>query len=123
LQRYRGIGLNSHGSTARFALRTSAIAVALALLLPGCSEVGFPAVHDMPVARPDTPLTPDQVKRATDDLISERDRLQSIPPGTPPAADATGSTTPTPQNASLQTTGSLPANAAVTPTAGGAPKP
>lgn len=70
----------------------------------------------MPAARLDTPLTPDQVKRATDDLISERDHLQSIPPGAPPnlAADTTGSTTPTPQNASLQT--------AVTPARSGAPK-
>ena len=33
------------------------------------AEVGFPAVHDMPAPRADTPLTPDQVKQATDDLI------------------------------------------------------
>ena len=31
----------------------------------------------MPAPRADTPLTPDQVKQATDDLISERDHLST----------------------------------------------
>ncbi len=70
------------------------LAVSLACLLAGCSEAGFPAVHDMPLPRADTTLTPDQVKQATDDLISERQHLQSIPPVPPP--------TPEPQKTSLQ---------------------
>ena len=37
----------------------------------------FPAVHDMPAPRADTPLTPDQVKQATDALTSERDHLNT----------------------------------------------
>jgi hypothetical protein len=30
----------------------------------------------MPAARSETKLTPDQVKQATDDLISDRDRIE-----------------------------------------------
>ena len=47
------------------------------MLLSGCSEVSFPAVHDMPSPRMETTLSPDQVKQATDDLICERDHLAS----------------------------------------------
>lgn len=48
------------------------------MLLSGCaSDSAFPAVHDMPVARSETKLTPDQIKQATDDLISDRDRTEA----------------------------------------------
>ena len=50
---------------------------AAALLLTGCADVGFPAVHDMPAARADAPLTPDQIKEATDNLICERNHLST----------------------------------------------
>jgi hypothetical protein len=54
-----------------------ALAVA-AVLLSGCSsDSAFPAVHDMPTARTETKLTPDEVKQATDDLISARDRTEA----------------------------------------------
>jgi hypothetical protein len=84
----------------------------VAVLLSGCSEVGFPAVHDVPVPRGDATLTPDQVKQATDDLICERDHLASgaaaggqaastpaKPPSAPqkpcpPSAGTTGSVVP-----------------------------
>jgi hypothetical protein len=60
--------------------------VAAAVLLSGCaSDTTFPAVHDMPAARSETKLTPDQIKQATDDLISDRDRTEaqaSTPPAT-----------------------------------------
>ena len=47
-----------------------------ALVLSGCAaNTGFPAVHDMPAPRADTTLTPDEVKEATDSLISQRDHL------------------------------------------------
>jgi len=68
-----------------------------ALVLSGCaSDSGFPAVHDMPAARTETTLTPDQVKEATDSLISQRDHLsaeaqggaQPVPVSTTPAASA-----------------------------------
>jgi hypothetical protein len=55
-----------------------AIAAAAAILLSGCSpEVGLPAVHDMPPPRAETPLSPDQIKQATDELANERDHLSS----------------------------------------------
>jgi hypothetical protein len=75
------------GRIARFSLGTVVIVAAVALLVSGCSEVGFPSVHDMPAPRTDTTLTPDQVKQATDDLVSERDRLNtgSVPGGQPAA--------------------------------------
>jgi hypothetical protein len=91
-----------------------AIAAAVACLLSGCSEIGFPAIHDMPAPRADTPLTPDQVKQATDDLISQRDHLQSNPP-----ANASGNAAPAPQKTSLQS-GAAPA---ATQTAGADSKP
>ena len=63
--------------------------IAAAVLLSGCaSDSSFPAVHDMPAARSESKLTPDQIKQATDELISERDRTEQ---GGTPAT--TGSTT------------------------------
>ena len=78
----------------------SALAAAIfiaALLLSGCAaDPGFPAVHDMPAARTETTLTPDEVKQATDSLISQRDHLsaeaqgaaQPVPVSNTPAASA-----------------------------------
>lgn len=82
---------HKHGAKLGFG---ALLAAGLACLLSGCSEVGFPAVHDMPTPRAETPLTPDQVKQMTDDLVSQREHLQSIPPVPPP--------TPEPQKTSLQ---------------------
>ena len=67
----------------------AAVAVLAALALAGCSaETGFPAVHDMPAPRADTTMTPDEVKAATDSLISQRDQLQSNAQLPPPAQAA-----------------------------------
>jgi hypothetical protein len=51
--------------------------VGCALLAAGCSSTdpGYPAIHDMPAARTETTLTPDQVKAATDNLVYEREHL------------------------------------------------
>jgi hypothetical protein len=58
--------------------RLLALGTVLACAVGGCSpEVAFPAIHDMPPPRTDSPLTPDQVKQATDDLVSERNHLSS----------------------------------------------
>jgi hypothetical protein len=84
----------------------------MALLVAGCSEIGFPAVHDMPAPRADTPLTPDQVKQATDDLISQRDHQPQ------PAATAANAAAPAPQKASLQRT-AAPASPQTTGTISG----
>jgi hypothetical protein len=83
-----------------------AVAAALACLLSGCSEVGFPAVHDMPGPRADTPLTPEQIKQATDDLTTQRNQLQSTAAAT--AAPAPQKTSLDPANPS---TGTLTAGA------------
>jgi len=49
------------------------------LLLSGCSSPtpGFPAVHDMPPPRADTTLSPDEIKKATDDLLTDREHLST----------------------------------------------
>ncbi len=67
----------------------AALALMGALALGGCAvEVGFPAVHDMPAPRADTTMTPDQVKEATDSLISQRDQLQTSAQSAQPAPAA-----------------------------------
>ena len=74
--------MKSRERVMRLVPAASAVAVAAALALTGCSpEVGFPSVHDMPAPRADTPLTPDEVKQATDTLISERDHLSTATQG------------------------------------------
>jgi hypothetical protein len=52
------------------------------LILAACSPGAdypslFPAVHDIPPPRTDTPLNSNQVQQATEDLISARDRLSA----------------------------------------------
>ena len=103
--------MNGERSVTRLVIGALGIAASVAFLVSGCSEGAlFPAVHDMPAPRADTPLTPDQVKQATDALTSERDRLntangqpgttasvpvaaqQKPPSSTQPAATQTGAT-------------------------------
>ena len=48
----------------------------------------YPAVHDMPPARKDTPLTEAEKKRLKDELIASRDRAARQGTGT----ESTGST-------------------------------
>jgi hypothetical protein len=65
----------------------SAVAGGIALLVSGCSSDSiFPAVHDMPAARVETTMTPDQVKQATDELNCERDHLSTEAQTNGPAA-------------------------------------
>jgi hypothetical protein len=57
-----------------------AIAAVAGLVLAACSPGAdypslFPSVHDIPPPRTDTPLDSNQVQKATEDLISARDRL------------------------------------------------
>jgi hypothetical protein len=69
-------------------------AVFAALALSGCSSDGvFPAVHDMPAARTETKLTPDEIKQATSELMNERDRTEAQ--GQTPAQAQTPVTTGT----------------------------
>lgn len=76
------------GSTTRGQLAASVIAGAVALGLSGCSPGVdypsiFPAVHDMPPPRSDTTMNPDQVQQATEDLITDRNHLNSQAQGAP----------------------------------------
>jgi len=75
-----GIGVDGRTSGTRLSLASLALAAATALLVGGCSSSTdpiFPAVHDMPAPRPEAPLTADQVKAATDDLITQREHLST----------------------------------------------
>jgi hypothetical protein len=100
-------------------LGSVALAAAVASCVSGCSEIGFPAVHDMPAARADTTLTPDQVKQATDDLICERDHLTNEAQAGGPAATTSGkppSASQKPCTPAPSTTGSVvPASAYAKP--------
>jgi hypothetical protein len=83
--------------------RVLAVCTAVAMLASGCSpEVAFPAIHDMPPPRADSPLTPDQVKQTTDGLISDRNHLSTetqAAAAATAAADAPATTAAVPASA------------------------
>jgi hypothetical protein len=98
-----------------------AILASTAILLCACSLgaefPAFPAVHDMPAPRAEAPMNPEQVKQATDVLITERTQLNTgaqTPDTPPPQASAAGSAAapvkkmkkPAPAPAQAVTTGS-----------------
>jgi hypothetical protein len=83
--------------TRRVAFGAAAAAVCLATSLSACSPGAdyptaaptlFPAIHDMPPPRAEAPLNPVQVQQATEDLISERDRLNGGTQGAAPQGTA-----------------------------------
>jgi hypothetical protein len=71
---------------------------AAALPVAGCSPVSypsmFPAVEQSPPPRSDTPMDANQVQRATEDLITDRNRLSAEAQGggQPAAAPAAAKT-------------------------------
>jgi hypothetical protein len=74
-----GTSVDGRRSVTRLLIASVTLATA-ALAIVGCSsspDAIFPAVHDMPAPRPDAPLTADQVKAATDDLITQREHLST----------------------------------------------
>ena len=69
------------------------IVMPIALAMSGCSPGAdypsiFPAVHDMPPPRAGTPMDANQVQQATEDLISDRNRLSAEAQGTGQSANA-----------------------------------
>ena len=71
------INIAPHRAAAFIALATAACLV-LAACSPGADYPSlFPSVHDVPPPRADTTLDSNQVQRATEDLISARDRLSA----------------------------------------------
>jgi hypothetical protein len=74
-----------------------ALGASIATLVAACSPgADYPAILDKPAPRAEQPMSPDQVKQATDALISDRSRLSAGAPA-PLQASApatTGSTRP-----------------------------
>lgn len=70
-------------------------------LVAGCSSSSapslFPAVLDTPQPRAEAPLSPDQVKQATDALMAERNRLcaEAATNGNPAAGNCAADSTQT----------------------------
>jgi hypothetical protein len=94
------------------------IVIGSGLLVSACSPGAdypsiFPAVHDMPPPRADTPLDPVQVQQATEDLITERNHLNGEAQGTA-AKDSATAVTPQPAKAKAAT-GSAASSATLTP--------
>src|SRR6202167_1830423 len=88
----------------------TATAVIGTLALAGCAvEAGFPAVHDMPAPRADTTMTPEQIKEATDSLISQREHLSTEAQGAQPVQ--TAATPAPPANVVQQKSAATPAKA------------
>jgi hypothetical protein len=74
-----------------------ALGASIAGLVAACSPgADYPAVLDRPAPRADQTMNPDQVKQATDALISDRNRLSSDTQANQQAGApaATGSTPP-----------------------------
>ena len=74
-------------------LALGAAIAALAACSPGAD---YPSILDKPAPRAEQPMNPDQVKQATDALISDRSRLSAGAPAPQQASApaATGSTRP-----------------------------
>jgi hypothetical protein len=75
-----------------------ALATMTCLLLAGCSPGAeyttpatslFPAIHDTPPPRSDQPMNSLELQKATEDLISDRDRLNAQAPQKAPGKNAT----------------------------------
>jgi hypothetical protein len=133
--------VHRRGSVTTRVLAALAFASAAALLLSGCSPGAdypsiFPAVHDMPPPRADTPLDSLEVQRATEDLITARDHLsaemqgQAKTPTNSPTPVSTTAASPPPakkppaaQAQAIAVTGSTNGAAADNSQAGGETKP
>jgi hypothetical protein len=88
-----------------------ALGASIAALLAACSPgADYPSILDKPAPRADQTMNPDQVRQATDALISDRNRLSSDAQASQQAGQA-------PQQASA------PAATGTTRPAGSAPKP
>jgi hypothetical protein len=90
-----------------------ALGALIAVMVAACSPgADYPAVLDRPEPRADQTMNPDQVKQATDALISDRTRLSTDAQASQPASELAG-----------QQQASAPATTGSTRPAGSAPKP
>ena len=120
--------MQGRGSVTTRVLAALAIGAAAAVLVSGCSLHGdFPVVLDSPTPRDDTPLSPEQVKQATDALISARDHLsaEAQASGVPDASASAAPPNPAPANApaAAPPVAAADAASASTQTAGADAKP
>ena len=100
-------------------MKFGAAAIAACLVTSACSPGAdyptlFPAIHDMPPPRADAPLNSVQVQQATEDLITERNRLNGDKQGN--GSQGSGKSQPARLQPVSQTTA---ANGAGATTAGG----
>jgi hypothetical protein len=85
-----------------------ALGASIAALVAACSPgADYPTILDKPAPRADQTMNPDQVRQATDALISDRNRLSSDAQASQQAGQQAGA----------------PAATGSTPPAGSAPKP
>jgi hypothetical protein len=97
------VKVKSEEAVTRRGVRVVAVLALIApavLAMAGCSPVSypslFPAVEEAPPARADTPLDANQVQQATEDLITDRNRLSAeagngqTTAGAPAAAGSSG---------------------------------
>jgi hypothetical protein len=92
-----GIGLRKRRTVAARVVAGLALGAAIAALVAGCSPgADYPSILDKPAPRAEQTMNPDQVKQATDALISDRNRLSSDTQANQQASApaATGSTRP-----------------------------
>jgi hypothetical protein len=83
-----------------------AIGTSIAALVAACSPgADYPSILDKPAPRADQTMNPDQVKQATDALISDRNRLSSGAQANQQAPQQASATATT---GSAGTTGSVP---------------
>ena len=102
------MSLRNRGTVAARVVAGLALGASIAALVAACSPgADYPSILDKPAPRADQTMNPDQVKQATDALISDRNRLSS-------GAQAN-------QQASQQA--SAPATTGSTGTTGSVPKP
>jgi hypothetical protein len=115
--------------TARSAVISCAVAVAVCLIVSACSPGAdypsiFPAVQNTPPQRTEAPLDAEQVQQATEDLISDRNRLNSDAQGT----QSKTSVSPVPKSknsaaATAKKPTAIPSPAAAAAAAAGARRP
>src|ERR1700719_3489438 len=106
-----GIGLCKRRTVAARVVAGLVLGASIAALVAACSPgADYPSILDKPAPRADQTMNPDQVKQATDALISDRTRL---------SADAK----PSPQAGQPPQQASAPAATGSTRPAGSAPKP
>ena len=92
-----GMDLRNRRTVAARVVAGLVLGASIATLVAACSPgADYPSILDKPAPRADQTMNPDQVKQATDALISDRNRLSSDAQANQQASApaATGSTRP-----------------------------